>query len=160
MRLWRISNFKDLSGEGGRRSEGRWHPKGIPVVYLAEHPALALLERIVHLEIDPADLPSTYKLLTIDAPDGLKCETIGDDELDKKAAGWRASYSVSQKVTEGWFANKRTALFCVPSVLVPGRNYLLNPLHPDARLVTVLRDDDLEFDKRLFGSSSPIQAAS
>jgi RES domain-containing protein len=57
MRLWRISNYADLSGEGGRRAEGRWHERGRPVVYLAEHAALALLETMVHLEIEYEDLP-------------------------------------------------------------------------------------------------------
>ena len=77
MRLWRISNHADLSGEGGRRVGGRWHERGRPVVYLSEHPALALLENLVHLEIDPEDLPSGYQLLTVDVPDG-RIESLGE----------------------------------------------------------------------------------
>jgi RES domain-containing protein len=80
MLLWRISNYADLSGEGGRRSDGRWHEQGRSVVYLAEHPALALLEVLVHLEIDPDDLPSSYQLLTVEVPDGLKIEALRPDD--------------------------------------------------------------------------------
>ena len=65
MRLWRISNHVDLSGEGGRRAAGRWSHQGRRVVYLAEHPALAMLETLVHLEVDVEDLPSTYRLIEV-----------------------------------------------------------------------------------------------
>jgi hypothetical protein len=51
MVLWRISNFAGLKGIGGLRALGRWHFAGRPVVYLAEHPAGALLETLVHQEI-------------------------------------------------------------------------------------------------------------
>ncbi|HXH47142.1 MAG TPA: RES family NAD+ phosphorylase [Bradyrhizobium sp.] len=52
MRIWRISNFDDLSGIGGLKTDGRWHDRGRHVVYAADHPASALLEVMVHLEID------------------------------------------------------------------------------------------------------------
>ncbi|MGH7819352.1 MAG: RES family NAD+ phosphorylase, partial [Candidatus Binatia bacterium] len=44
MTLWRISNHSELKGIGGLRASGRWHTAGRPIVYLAEHPALCLLE--------------------------------------------------------------------------------------------------------------------
>jgi RES domain-containing protein len=50
------------------RTDGRWHVRGQRVVYLSEHPALALLEVLVHLEVDPADVPTSYQLLTIELP--------------------------------------------------------------------------------------------
>jgi RES domain-containing protein len=57
--LWRISNFVDLSGEGGLGASGRWHTEGRLVVYLADCPAGALLERIVHMTdmVEDAFLP-------------------------------------------------------------------------------------------------------
>jgi len=69
VRLWRISNYSDLSGPGGLKASGRWHEKGRHVVYTSDHPASALLEAMVHLEIDFEDLPDTYQLLEIDVPD-------------------------------------------------------------------------------------------
>ena len=69
--LWRISEFRDLSGEGGRIASARWHTRGRPVVYLAETPAGAMLERIVHLldRDEGGILPRTYQLLRISVPD-------------------------------------------------------------------------------------------
>lgn len=55
--LWRISNYEDLQGLGGLYTAGRWHPLGQRVVYLSEHPVLALLEVMVHLEIDQKICP-------------------------------------------------------------------------------------------------------
>jgi len=61
MFLWRISKFADLSGKGGELVSGRWHNKGHPIVYCADHPSTALLEMIVHM--NPANIPESYQLL-------------------------------------------------------------------------------------------------
>ena len=44
--LWRISNRCDLEGVGGEKADGRWHTAARVkrIVYLSEHPAVALLE--------------------------------------------------------------------------------------------------------------------
>ncbi len=127
MILWRSSNYKDLSGVGDLKIAGRWHHTGKPVVYLAEHPALALLETLVHLEIRTLeDLPETYKLLRVEMPDN-----IGITESTPEA-GWQASPAITRRLGDTWLASAETALLRIPSVLVPGNNYLLNPLHPDA----------------------------
>jgi RES domain-containing protein len=57
--LWRISNHALLAGDGGLRVSGRWHTRGKRVVYCAENPAAALLEILVHFEIEIGDLPRT-----------------------------------------------------------------------------------------------------
>ena len=61
--LWRVSDFVDLIGEGGLRASGRWHTEGRLIVYLADCPASALLERIVHMTdmYDEAFLPRFYQ---------------------------------------------------------------------------------------------------
>jgi RES domain-containing protein len=48
MRIWRISNFADLSGRGGMLIDGRWNRRGTPIVYCTDHPSTALLEILVH----------------------------------------------------------------------------------------------------------------
>ncbi|PXX98309.1 RES family NAD+ phosphorylase [Halomonas sp. LBP4] len=66
--VWRISNFKDFSSIGGTMVSGRWHHRGHPVVYLADCPATALLEVLVHFElIQP---PSGYAASRAPAPVG------------------------------------------------------------------------------------------
>lgn len=151
MRLWQISNYVDLSGEGGRRAEGRWHEKGQPVVYLAESSALALLETLVHLEIDPDDLPTNYQLLEVEAPDTMSVEEIPRSKLDKDAPGWDKNSKIARTHTASWFTEQRTALLRLPSVILPhANNYLLNPLHADAAQVTIINGTNANFDQRLF----------
>ena len=131
MRLWRISNHASLSGEGGLHASGRWHTRGRRVVYLADHPASALLEVMVHLEIDAEDLPSHYQLLGIDVPDGMQVMALADHELPE---GWRAQVALTRARGDEWLRAGATALLQVPSVIVPAAaNYLLNPAHPELR---------------------------
>ena len=50
---WRISDYPDLNGEGGRKAGARWHTAGSRIVYLAESPMAALVETLVHLDVLP-----------------------------------------------------------------------------------------------------------
>ena len=77
MVLWRISNYADLRGIGGLRAPGRWHFAGQAIVYLAEHPALALLEILVHMEIaSVGQLPDGYQLLRVDVDDDVPVDFV------------------------------------------------------------------------------------
>lgn len=152
MQLWRVSNHADLSGQGGRRVEGRWHERGRPAVYLAEHAALALLETLAHLEIDPEDLPTHYQLLTVDVPQGVAVDDLTEAELGGRLVNWRHAPQETRKLTRVWLSERRTALLRVPSVIVPAAyNYLLNPLHPEAAQIVVVARETVQFDARLFG---------
>jgi RES domain-containing protein len=80
--LWRISNRVSLAGDGGMRAAGRWHTRGRRVVYCSESPAAALLEILVHFEIDVRDLPTRYRLLKLHMPDNLDVEVPADLPAD------------------------------------------------------------------------------
>jgi RES domain-containing protein len=150
MRLWRISNHGDLSGEGGRLAEGRWNHLGRRVVYLAEHPALALLETLVHLEVDAEDMPSTFRLLTVDVPDDVGFDVWQERDLDSIHPDWRQNGETTRSLAEEFFAQERYALMRVPSVLVPSAyNALLNPAHPDAGRARIVSNVAVDFDRRL-----------
>jgi RES domain-containing protein len=148
MRLWRISAHADLSGRGGLIAAGRWHSRGHRIVYLSDHPASTLLETLVHLEIDPEDIPDAYQLLAVDIPDNIRFESIAEDRL---AAGWRENVGLTRSLGDQWMHEDRTALIRVPSAIVPrASNWLLNPAHVDgvkARVVEIIRSP---FDPRLF----------
>jgi RES domain-containing protein len=155
VRLWRISEHADLTGEGGRIVAGRWHSRGRAVVYLAEHPALALLERLVHLEIDPDDLPRTYQLVEVEVPDGTPIEAVGVGRLDKANAAWREDVTVTRDIGDEWLKAARTALVRVPSVILPkSTNVLLNPAHPDTSKAAIVEVTQPAYDPRLFESSN------
>lgn len=144
MRLWRISNHASLSGDGGLHASGRWHTRGRRVVYLADHPASALLEVMVHLEIDAEDLPRDYQLLGVDVPDGISAAFIGLPD------GWRNDIANTRTLGDAWLREGSSALLRVPSAIVPdARNYLLNPAHADAARITISEAQRAAFDPRL-----------
>ena len=145
MRLWRISNHADLSGEGGLRASGRWHSKGRRVVYLADHPASALIEIMVHLEIDAQDLPSHYQLLGIDVPDETPIA-----RADALPETWREQTALTREHGDAWLRGGATVLLRVPSSIVPeASNYLLNPAHADAARISIASAVRAAFDPRL-----------
>jgi hypothetical protein len=74
--LGRISRYIDLKGFGGIRSSSRGDEAGLPVVYLAESPAGALLEVCVHTSSN--DVPPTYTLLRVERP-GTEFPSISED---------------------------------------------------------------------------------
>src|ERR1700722_10756925 len=120
MDLWRLCRrpHADLSGEGARIFGGRWNSAGRPVVYLAEHPALAALEVRVHLDLPFELLPVDFVLMRVGVPDSSMTEYA--------AAG------DSVAVGDAWLTDAGAAVLRVPSVLVPHAwNVLLNPGHPD-----------------------------
>lgn len=148
MRLWRVSNHADLTGRGGLRAGGRWHSRGRPIVYASEHPAAALLEAIVHLELDGTEgLPRRYQLLEVEVPDAIASETVSAFSLGRS---WRNDERLTRSLGDAWLRAGRTALLFVPSVIVPRtRNCLFNPLHRDARHLRIVSASRYPFDARL-----------
>ncbi|MCK1297119.1 RES family NAD+ phosphorylase [Bradyrhizobium sp. 24] len=152
MRIWRISNFDDLSGVGGLKADGRWHDRGRHAVYAADHPASALLEVMVHLEIDFEDLPTSYQLLGIDVPDDLAVEMVSRADIERISPDWADDPRVSRDMLRTWFGEARTAIVSVPSAIVPfAQNYLINPRHKDAARIRVAHVARYPHDLRLFG---------
>ncbi len=150
MLLWRISIFRDLAEIGGELGKGRWHTPvdGKRIVYLAEHPALALLETLVNLKERPEDGADQYQLLRIEVPDSLQFDRIPEHSLP---ADWRDKPTITQAMGNEWLAQKETALLAVPSVPSPeSTNYLLNPLHPEAAGCTIVWSRWIRYDRRLF----------
>jgi RES domain-containing protein len=147
MRLWRISIHADLSGEGGLLASGRWHWRGSRIVYLTDHPASALVEVLVHLEVDPEDLPQTYQLKGIDIPDNVAFHPIEVGEFTE----WRDTPNFTRSLGELWLNQNHTALARVPSAIVPAAvNWLLNPAHPEAAEARIAEVIPAPFDRRLF----------
>jgi RES domain-containing protein len=151
VRLWRISDFVDLSGEGGLLEPARWHFQLRRVVYLADHPASALLEVIAHLEVDVEDIPDSYQLFAVDAADEISFDVIEREDLPPD---WTEDPTTTQDFGDRWLASNRTALLRVPSAIGPfAWNWLLNPLHVDwtrAHIGDIVR---ARFDPRLFKSA-------
>ena len=148
MFLWRISNYADLHGLGGLKASARWHTRGHRIVYLSSTPASALLEILVHLEIEEEHLPRSYRLLEIQATDDVTIERVED--WAKLPKGWPKKLSVTQAFGDQWLHRNSSALLQVPSALVPHTsNFLLNPLHKDAARIQIASISRQGFDRRL-----------
>lgn len=154
MTLWRISNYADLKGIGGLRAGGRWHFAGQPVVYLAEHPALALLETHVHLEIaSVAQLPNGYQLLRVEVPDSVAVAEIAEHDAP---ADWRTNPDWTKGAGTEWLQTKPSALLRVPSAVVPhAHNFLLNPLHPAVAEIRVAEILQAPYESRILRLIQP-----
>ena len=149
--LWRISIRCDLEGLGGELSDGRWHiaAPGKRIVYTSEHPALALIETLVNTRGDPNRVPSVFQLLKIAVPEGMSANNVDRVHLGD---GWEAERSGTQVIGDLWLTEGKSALLRVPAAPAPESwNYLLNPLHPDARQIKIEWCRWITYDDRLFG---------
>lgn len=146
MTFWRIANRRFatkavlLTGEGAMLYGGRWNSPGRPAVYAAEHPALAILEMLVHLDIDPSAPPAGLMLAELDVPDALL----------KAAAPKTSTEAACRKTGDAFLADRQALGMIVPSVVAPhSRNVILNPRHPEARRIAIVTIEKLDLDKRL-----------
>ncbi|MDX3925655.1 MAG: RES family NAD+ phosphorylase [Shinella sp.] len=143
MILWRISNYADLSGRGGLMAPGRWHEKGISIVYCTDHPSTALLEILVQVDAD--QLPEHFQLLKIFCPDDVQSSppAIDASELPDTVKTRRAGMD--------WLRAAPSCLLKVPSAVMPeATNILINPQHPDAGRIIIEKAVRYSFDRRFF----------
>ena len=149
--FWRISDYVGLTGDGGRKAGARWHTASSRIVYLAESPMAALVETLVHLEVESEETPDFYTLLKISVPDGLSIRSLNPPA----ESDWKHNLELTRRLGDAWLASLETSLARVPSVLAPQTwNYLLNPEHPDAKMIEVAEVIKERFDNRLFRFSS------
>jgi len=150
MVLWRISKFASLAGLGAELSSGRWHTvaEGKRIVYMTEHPAVALLENLANLGAPPEILPDTFQLLRVTGPDATSVDELTVTQLTGIQS---AEITFTQTIGDAWLASQSSALLRVPSVPSPESwNYLLNPLHPDAAHLRIEWSKAITYDRRLF----------
>jgi RES domain-containing protein len=150
--VWRLCQAAHqetaFSGEGAHRYGGRWNPKGLPAVYTAETQSLAVLEVLVHVDIDL--VPNDFVVFAVDIPDQLLIERIALHELNP---AWRGQYppTLSQALGEAWLQRQTSAVLKVPSAIIPvEHNYILNPRHPDFAALTLHPPESFIFDRRLW----------
>jgi RES domain-containing protein len=151
VRAWRLCRkphaAEPLHGKGGTVVAGRWHEKGWRIVYTSTTLSLAALELLVHASV--AHAPSDLVAIEIEIPDDLKIAEIPAGALPRD---WRATPAPRrlQQLGTKWLEEKKTAVLRVPSAVVPTEtNYLLNPLHPDAKRIGVVRTAPFKMDPRL-----------
>ncbi len=149
LRVWRLVTARfaasAFSGEGARRYAGRWHRKGVPVVYTAGNLSLAMLEMLVQDQ----PLRARYLAIPAEIPSGLDIERV---DIDRLPADWRdpAALDALRTIGSDWAAGLRSPVLAVPSAVVPAEtNYLLNPRHPDFGQIVIGEAQELVTDLRL-----------
>lgn len=125
---------------------GRWNPKGIPAVYLAESRALAALEVLVHAPREALALD--WRIIAIDLP-ADRIETPDPASLPPDW-GTLPSSPAARRHGAAWLMNNRALALRLPSILIPAESILLlNPRHPDYQSLHIPEPESLRFDPRI-----------
>jgi RES domain-containing protein len=147
--MWRITTRRfaeqAFSGEGARLYGGRWNRIGQSVIYTAESRSLALLEMLVQDE----PLRAHYVLIPAHLTESVSMETLEAAVLPRD---WRthAGREALQTLGGAWLRQSRSCVLVVPSAVMPAeRNFLINPLHPDFKHISLGEPETLDTDMRL-----------
>lgn len=136
-----------LDASGAESYGGRFNPPGLPMLYFASSPALAILEVRVH---SPRPHPTRRLLHTITIADTAVLRL--EDANLTLPQDWDARPAAASTAALGkhWAAARTSLGLLVPSVVSPDQNLLINTQHPDFDLVTVDAVDELDLDGRLW----------
>jgi RES domain-containing protein len=134
--------------EGARLYPGRWNTHSSPVIYTSQHYSTAMLEKLVHTNLV---MPANQHFIAITIPNGTSYEVF------QPAAhpGWDSrNESVCKTFGQSWYDEKRSALLVVPSIPARlERNFLINPVHPDATAIAHTLPEPVWWDERLYARS-------
>jgi RES domain-containing protein len=152
--LWRIAQetreyrADDLSGGGAAKTGGRWNSVGKAVIYTSRSVALAYLESLAHLG---REAPRNRFLIRILVPDRVWDQALWAREKELPRT-WRSEPAGMGSVQFGdkWVHAAKSALLCLPSVIVPeDTNVLINPEHEDARPIRARVQRQILYDSRV-----------
>ena len=155
MIAWRICKHQHvsnaLSGIGAEKYCGRWNHKGDRMVYMSSSLSLATLELFVNL--DPGCVPIDLYSVAVTLPNAISSEEITAEALPMN---WRV-YPAPTKMKElgsKWLHEMRSCILIVPSAVNSvEKNILLNPLHPQAMMITEIESNPFHFDPRMWKNS-------
>lgn len=156
IRLWRVAKrrYPPFTGEGGLFVAGRWHERGVRIVYTAGTKALSVLEFLAHVTPGSTPASATWWWLDLD-PSLTPFEAVDPSRLPPRWKGVRHLQATRRLGTE-WIREARTPVLGVPSVHVPGEfNYLVNPAHALAGplLSSAGGPEGFTLDPRIFAAS-------
>lgn len=147
MQVFRIglAKYTDALMASGRAA--RWNPNDTEMIYTAASRSLACLENVVHR--NQVGLNQSFKVMTIEIPDSLYILTIEQKKLQTDWTEFQ-HMPITQKLGEDWITAGKSAVLKVPSAIINAEyNYLINPKHPDFKLIKLLKSEVFVFDKRI-----------
>jgi RES domain-containing protein len=147
LKAWRLVHSRwaktALSGQGAALYPGRWNKTGERMVYLGSSLALAVLETLVHLEVDSTQEPFTAIELFI--PDNL---VVTREHLKRT---WKNDLAYTHNLGSLWLKNAESLALVVPSAVIEiETNVLLNPEHFAINELKEVQRISFEWDTRLF----------
>jgi RES domain-containing protein len=136
-----------FDGTGASRFGARWNSPGRRIIYMADSFAGAMLEKLVHLNINR--MPVSESWVECPIPEDVSVETleIGD------VPGWdREDQRASRSYGDEWFDSKRSLVLAVPSIVTRGHsfNLLINQEHNDFHKLKPTKPKPVKWDQRLF----------
>ena len=143
-----------LSVIGSTLMPGRWNMPEQGLLYTASHPALALLETMVHFETKPYSTLPALTLFELEVPSNLTW-ILPQKRLP---LGWNtpAGMRSTQPLLTSWInrpiqGGRDFLGVKVPSVVLPmSSNYLFSPNHPRFGDIRILHTYPLPLDLRLW----------
>jgi RES domain-containing protein len=150
MKAYRIGDkdgaYPIFSGEGSRETPGRWNELGQPMIYAAEHYSTAMLEKLVRL----GEMPPNQHFIVITIERGVSYEEVSEASVPR---WFEQNQAEARAFGARWFAELRSAILIVPSVVARmDNNVLINPGHADFKHVSASRERPIWWDQRLFAS--------
>src|SRR5208282_1798284 len=117
MRCFRIGDarFPLFDGTGARLHGSRWNSPGRSVIYAAETYSGAILEILVHANLNR--LPHTHAVIAIEIPPDLCVERLSHVEL---RGGKDPHQTAGHTFGDRWLAENRSAVLMVPSLVTQG----------------------------------------
>lgn len=136
-----------FDGAGAARYGARWNTPGRRIIYMADSFAGAMLEKLVHLNINR--VPQLQSWVECPIPETVSVEFLEAGALP----GWdREDQQISQSYGDQWFDEKRSLILAVPSILTGGRsfNLLIHQEHPEFDRLVATEPEPVQWDERLF----------
>lgn len=155
MKLFRITRIKYLenfTGKGSSFKNGaRWNTSGIPVLYFASTPSVALLEMANYLP-NPRLIPADYRLGIYHLPNTVSSQTLTVENLPQDWS--RYPYPLStQKIGSQWLNEGNSLILFVPSVAVPAgleNIAVINPRHTQINELKLSSVESALYNDRAF----------
>ena len=155
MLLYRITKEKYLLALTGRGKSfingARWNNAGLPVLYFASSPGVALLEMANYIP-SPRLVPKSYRLGIYEVPPDIHFETLAITDMPPDWAIY--PYPVStQVIGSQWLRSLQSLCLQVPSVAVPAgleTIVVVNPLHPDIKTLQLREVKQNLYNQRAF----------
>ena len=149
MRVFRISKeqFADLQGIGGLFSWGRWHDKGVRVIYTSGSRSLAAWEKLVHVT-DLSLLPDKLVMMEISIPDS-RIEVVPKKIFEK---GWKTYPYKKTTIDFGtrFLTDTKKLVLKIPSAIIDGEyNYMINPSAIFMNECSIEEIQPFNFDNRI-----------